>query len=104
MKTLLVVILLGLSTAVLAGEWFGYPVLGYQIEIPSTSNGLLLCENSSDLVASPYIRQPIYNHKGIAVVGNLNHKSCQFGKDEPSYDAIGVGIELKTCWLVGKKC
>jgi len=95
MATILKIGLLLISLSVQA-EWFGYPVLGYQLEKPSTANGTFFCKDAGDLVASPYIRQPIYNYKGFSVVGNANHKSCQFGKDTPSYDAIGIGIELDT--------
>ena len=82
-----------------AGEWFGYPVLGFQIERPSTANGTFFCQDTGELVASPYIRQPLYRHKGVALVGNFNHKSCWVSADEPSYDAVGVSIELNTEYL-----
>ena len=77
-------------------EWFGYPAFGYVIEAPSTSNGTFFCREEGDLVGSTYIHQPVYKHKGFAVIGSYSHKSCQYGEDAPSYDAIGIGIEIDT--------
>lgn len=84
-------------------EWGGFPVVGFQYELPSDANGQFFCkEGGSQVVAMPYLRQPIYRYKGFSWVASINHKSCAFGSDTPSYDAIGTGIELDTCWIFDK--
>ena len=102
MRKLLVITTLVLSLPVMA-EWGGFPVIGFQYELPSDANGTHFCqEGSSQIVAMPYVRQPIYRYKGFSWVASVNHKSCGFGSDLPSYDAIGTGIELDTCWIFDK--
>ena len=99
---LLILAVLIWSHPVSAGSWGGFPVIGFQYEIQSGANDQFFCKNSGDLVAHPYIRQPLYTHKGFSWVASANHKSCGFGEDTASYDAIGTGFELDTCWIFDK--
>jgi len=103
MKTLMITAALVMSVSAYAGQWGGYPVIGFQLEYPSNANTTHFCqEGGNQVVSSPYIRQPIYTQKGFSWVAGLNHKSCTFGADAPSYDAVGTGIELDTCWIFDK--
>lgn len=102
MRKLLVITTLIVASNSYAGNWGGFPVIGFQYEIQSGANAQFFCKNSGDLVAHPYIRQPIYTHKGFSWVAGANHKSCGFGEDTESYDAVGTGIELDTCWIFDK--
>ena len=98
---IIVMLTLFLYVAVATADWFKWTetYIGFDYSL-HTNNSICTKDNliNDRFISNLGVRQAIYSMDNMEVISAFTHHSCFVGKDNLTYDALGLQVKYRIDW------